>query len=111
MRGPTTRFFEALVDSGASDCIFTADIAKAIGINMESGIKDSRTGLGGLQEVWIHPVILYIGEHALNIKACFAQTLPVAGLLGRVGFFEHFKITFDPTSNPPGLELERVYKT
>jgi hypothetical protein len=30
--------------------------------------------------------------------------------LGRVGFFEHFKITFDPSSNPPGFDLERIYK-
>ena len=53
---------------------------------------------------------IYVGEHALHIDAAFAKTLPIAGLLGRVGFFEHFKITFDPTSDPPGLELEGVHK-
>jgi hypothetical protein len=110
-RGPATRHFEALVDSGAADCIFHESIAQAIGITaIESGKKSQRTGIAGLQDVWIHPVILYVGEHALNINAAFAKTLPIAGLLGRIGFFEHFKITFDPTSNPPGLELERINK-
>lgn len=46
----------------------------------------------------------------LHINAAFAKTLPVAGLLGRIRFFDHFKITFDPTSDPPGLELERVHQ-
>jgi hypothetical protein len=91
--------------------MFPEDVARAIGINdIKTGARDSRQGIGGDQDVWIHPVVLYVGEHALNIEAAFAHTLPVAGLLGRQGFFEHFKITFDPTSTPPGLELERVHK-
>jgi hypothetical protein len=62
------------------------------------------------QDVWVHPVVLHVGEHALDIKAAFTKNLPVSGLLGRRGFFEHFKITFDPSSDPPGMELERVLK-
>ncbi len=109
-RGLTTRPFEALVDSGATDCMFPASIAAAIGLDLKAGAKNQRIGIGGKQEVWVHPVILYVGEHVLSINASFAETLPVAGLLGRIGFFEHFKITFDPASRPPGLELERVHK-
>jgi hypothetical protein len=109
-RGTTTRFFEALVDSGASDCMFPESIASAIGIKVESGKNEFRNGIGGPQEVWTHPIVLYVGEHTLPINAAFAKTLPVGGLLGRRGFFDHFKITFDPTSDPPGLELERVHK-
>jgi hypothetical protein len=58
----------------------------------------------------MHPISLLVGEHMLHVNAAFSDTLPVAGLLGRSGYFEHFRITFDPASNPPGLELERVYK-
>jgi hypothetical protein len=109
--GPTTRFFEAMVDSGATDCMFPADVATAVGItDIRKGKKDERNGIGGTQDVWLHPVILYIGEHALNIEAAFCDTLPVGGLLGRRGFFEYFKITFDPTTDPPGLDLERIHK-
>lgn len=45
-----------------------------------------------------------------KIKAGFVADLPLAGLLGRIGFFEYFKITFDPSTSPPGFELERIYK-
>ena len=107
--GPKTRQFEVLVDSGASDCIFHADTARSIGINLESGRKEIRNGIGGSQEIWIHTIQLYIGAEMLSIEAGFAKTLPVAGLLGRKGFFENFKITFDPSSLPPGMEIERVH--
>jgi hypothetical protein len=75
-----------MVDSGASDCLFPESIALALGIKMESGAKELRRGIGGNQDVWIHPVVLYIGSHALNINAAFCKTLPVAGLLGRKVF-------------------------
>jgi hypothetical protein len=106
-----TRAFEAIVDSGASDCIFPEAVAIALGIKVESGKKEQRNGIGGSQDVWIHPVQLYVGAEVVEINAAFAKSLPVAGILGRIGFFEHFKITFDPSSEPPGLELERIYKT
>ena len=108
-RGPKTRLFEALVDSGASDCIFHATLATAIGINLESGRKEVRSGIGGVQDIWMHPIQLYVGSELLNIEAGFAKDLSVAGLLGRLGFFEHFRVTFDPSSVPPGMEIERVH--
>jgi hypothetical protein len=58
----------------------------------------------------VHPIQLYVGTDIIEINAAFSAGLPIAGLLGRIGFFEHFKITFDPSSDPPGLEVERVYK-
>ena len=67
-------------------------------------------GVGGRTEVWIHPVSLFVGTQVLQINAAFSGALPVAGLLGRSGFFEYFRITFDPGGDPPGLELERVHK-
>jgi hypothetical protein len=104
-RAQRTRPFEALVDSGASDCMFPIALAAAIGIKVESGRQEDRTGIGGAQIVWVHPVQLYVGADIIDINAAFAKTLPVAGILGRAGFFEHFRITFDPSGNPPGLEL------
>lgn len=90
--------------------MFPEALASAIGIRLESGKKQQRSGIGGVQDVWVHPVLLYVGSYILEINAAFAKTLPVAGLLGREGFFEHFKVIFDPSSDPPGLELERIYK-
>jgi len=105
-----SRPFEALVDSGATICIFHHEIAKAIGLKIENGRKEQMNGIGGPQDVWMHPVQLFVGGELLEIEAGFAKTLPVAGILGRKGFFQFFKITFDPSSEPPGLELERIHK-
>ena len=110
LRGQATRYFEALVDSGAADCMFQASLASAIGLELTAGTPSARTGIGGQSEVWVHPISLFVGEHVLQLNAAFSETLPVAGLLGRSGFFEHFRITFDPAGHPPGLELERIYK-
>ena len=46
-----------------------------------------------------------------KIRAGFTNELPIAGVLGRIGFFEHFKITFDPSGLTPGFDLERFYRS
>src|SRR5215467_1132737 len=62
--------------------------------------------------LYLHNISLYIpGGNIIKIRAGFTDELPIAGLLGRKGFFEHFKVTFDPSNNPPGFELERIYRT
>jgi hypothetical protein len=109
-RAGRTRPFEALVDSGASDCIFHEMVAAAIDIKLESGSREQRAGVGGTQDVWVHPIQLFVADQILEIEAAFAKELPIAGVLGRSGFFEHFRITFDPVSDPPGLDIERVHK-
>jgi hypothetical protein len=108
-RARRTRPFEALVDSGASDCIFHEMVATAIDIKLESGNREQRNGVGVAQDVWVHSVQLFVGDQILEIEAAFAKELLIAGVLGRSGFFEHFRITFDPASDPPGLDIESVY--
>ena len=109
---PPTKKFEAIIDSGASKCIFHSDIGKAVGLNIEKGEEEATTGVSGQPTMtYLHHVSLYVpGGHIIRIKAGFTAELPVAAILGRSGFFEHFKITFDPSSNPPGFELERIYR-
>lgn len=106
-----SRPFEAMVGSGAADCMFHASIASAIGIKLESGRKEQRMGIsGGGADVWVHPIQLYVGMDMFSIDAVFSADLPLAGLLGRSGFFEHYRVTFDPAPNPPELEIERIYR-
>jgi hypothetical protein len=50
------------------------------------------------------------GGHILKIKAGFTQELPMAGILGRNGFLEHFRVVFDPSDVTPGFEIERFYQ-
>jgi hypothetical protein len=101
---------EALVDSGAADTIFRADIGTFLGIDVETGIKTTLGGfvVGSRTEVYYYRVRLWVGEEAITITAGFVSKLSVAAILGRRGFFEYFIVTFDPTATPPGLGLERL---
>lgn len=99
-----------MVDSGAADCMFHASLLSPLGMKLDSGRREERIGIGGKQEVWVHSVQLFIGSDLLAIDAAFAPGLPLGGLLGRSGFFESYKVTFDPAPNPPEMELERVYR-
>ena len=104
---PRTKKFETVIDSGAARCVFHADIAKFLNLELKSGIKEITNGIGGPEENWIHEVMLYIPGGPVKIKAGFKENLPVVGLLGTQGFFQHFTITFDATA----LEctLDRIY--
>lgn len=108
---PPTKRFEALVDSGASRCIFHASLGRAIGLNIEKGEHDQTVGVSGKPTViYLHNVSLHVpGGHILKIKAAFTAELPMAGILGRNGFFEHFKVLFDPSGTTAGFEIERFY--
>jgi hypothetical protein len=105
--------FEAIVDSGSCACLFHADVGKAHGLKLKDGAKGPLSGVvgGACGEVYYHKVKLCIGSHMIPINAGFSETLTVAGLLGRHGFFEHFSVLFDPANNPPGFEITRIYRT
>lgn len=90
-----TKRFEALIDSGATRCLFHADIASSIGIDLRSGVREITNGIGGQEETWVHDLTLYIPGGPVQIRASFKENLPIAGLLGTNGFFEHFNITFE----------------
>jgi hypothetical protein len=102
--------FETLVDSGADACIFNASICNALQLELTRGIHGLMGGVaGGVQiDVWYHDVKLWVGADMLKIRAGFCERLPIAGLLGRRGFFEHHIVTFDPSANPPGFEIQRI---
>ena len=80
---------------------------ESIGLNIQAGEEDETTGVSGQRtKIYLHNVSLYIQGQIIKIRAGFTGELPLAGLLGRIGFFEHFKITFDPSNTPPGVDLE-----
>lgn len=110
--GPQTKRFEALIDSGAPDCLFSADIAAFLKIKIESGTEGFMGGLvqGPKVKVHYHYVNLWVGAEMIRIKAAFASGMSAAAILGRRGFFENFIIKFDPTLVPPGFEITRVVR-
>lgn len=90
----------ALIDSGADYCIFHAEIGEQIGLVIESGKRLPFFGSSGQeQSAFFHEIKLEIGGHEVTCFAGFShelQSLPY-GILGQVGFFDSFKITFDHT--------------
>ncbi len=108
-----TSRFEAIVDSGAFDCLFHADIARAVGIrDVASGTLKTSGGVvkGARMSTYMHEVRLIVGSDSFKIEAYFTENLPVAGLLGRNGFFDKYVITFDPRGDAPGFDLARIHQ-
>jgi hypothetical protein len=104
---PRSKRFEAIVDSGASRCVFHAQIGAALGLDITSGEVETTLGIAGPTPTYLHDISLYAPGGIIAIRAAFSFDLPVPGVLGMIGFFSNFTITFDPV----GLrcELERIY--
>jgi len=106
---PRTRQFEAIIDSGASRCVFHSNIGRFLGLDIESGEKEITQGIGGPSDTYLHDIVLYIPGGPVTIKAAFKEDLPIAALLGMNGFFQHFVITFNQSALV--CDLDRLYES
>ncbi len=91
------RPLEALIDSGAARSMFHADYAAILGLKLESGRPEIIAGVTGSDTAWLHEVVLHLPGGPVKIVAGFMRNMPLAGLLGMNGFFEHFSVAFDST--------------
>jgi hypothetical protein len=105
---PRTKRFEAIIDSGATRCLFNADIGRSIGLDIASGDLEETMGIDNVSKTYIHEISLYAPGGPIKIKAGFMEGLRVAGLLGMNGFFEHFVVKFEVSEL--AFEIERVYR-
>ncbi|GAC1370930.1 MAG: hypothetical protein NVSMB39_4290 [Candidatus Saccharimonadales bacterium] len=88
--------YEVLIDSGADICIFDAELAELLGLELKNGEYAAvRGATGELQDVYIHPVEVTVGPHTFGIRVAFMATPGPYGLAGQRGFFSQFRITFD----------------
>jgi hypothetical protein len=99
---------ECLIDSGATSCLFHADIARILGLNLHSGVRQLTNGISGVEETWVHEVMLHLPGGPVRVSAGFKDNLNIAGLLGMRGFFEHFNVSFDSALKE--CLLARVYQ-
>lgn len=101
---------EAVVDSGSQTCLFHAAFGRLLGIDIESGVEGPLGGVigGAMGKVYYHKVRLLAAGETYEIAAGFSHQLSCAGLLGQVGFFDHFITTFDYTPDPPCFEVTRI---
>lgn len=90
--------YEVLVDSGADVCIFDAQIAEILKINLKKGKKKKVSGITGVAEpYYIHPVTITVGGWKYKIEAGFLPNIGNLGygVVGQNGFFDIFVVKFD----------------
>jgi hypothetical protein len=87
--------------------MFHGSIGRALGLDIDRGLKEETLGVSGSSVGYIHTVSLFLPGGPIRINASFSDELPIAGLLGMSGFFDHFRITFD--SRARYCELERLF--
>jgi len=89
-----------LVDSGADLSLVSRDLCDSLGKRWEDGRRRTLHGISRKRvcqvESRVHDVHLVVAELGIQITipVCFAEGhAPL--LLGRDGFFEYFRVTFD----------------
>lgn len=90
--------YEALIDSGADFCIFHAEIADILNINIFDGKEENFGGIsGGQSKAYFHRLKMYVSGWPYNFYCGFSPDIPSEGygVLGQTGFFEQFKVKFD----------------
>ena len=86
---------DALVDSGASISMFKSEIGRALGIDIEAGSKKIFQSASAKLIGYIHEVNITIADKNFKTKIAFSDDLSTSfNLLGRLGIFEKFNITF-----------------
>lgn len=95
-----------MVGTGSDYCLFHASIGASIGVKIHSGPEGD---LGGVissprSKVYYHDIKLVVGADIVEIKAGFSWDLN-ENLLGQIGFFDNFIVTFDPTPLPLALKF------
>ena len=88
----------ALVDSGADACLFPKGVGDQLGLDIRSGHRVDFTGLGGNKSsFYFHEIEILFGHYQIKTKAGFSTSydIGVGGILGQLGFFEEFVVSFD----------------
>ncbi len=89
--------FDAYIDSGATYSIFHIDVAAILGLKYHTGRRMMiRVGDGKLIEIYVHKLPVQFAGHKFNAVIGFSEKLGIGfNLLGRVDFFNKFRICFN----------------
>jgi hypothetical protein len=94
-----------ILDTGATYSLFPAEIGEYIGLELGAGREEETVVSNGeTMKFFVHPVRVWFAEYQVDIDAGFGEEVEFP-VLGRVGFFDQFRITFDNGSNQPGFEI------
>lgn len=90
--------FYALIDSGSDYCLFPADFAPLLGLNLIVMPGVTGYGLGDDSDMRFAPLELEIGGLGKwEVYAAFSTLWNGRGmgLIGHLGFFDRFRVRFD----------------
>ncbi len=101
---------ESIADTGAEHCVFDAEIADGLGIPVRKGQQVAFSGIArGAETIgYLHAVTLTVAAQSYEAPIVFAYGLSITGILGQIGFFDHFIVTFDWTPHPPCFDVQRI---
>ena len=96
----TEKKFFMLVDSGADNCILDRDVAEFLGINIYEGEHIKTGGIGEAADIYyLNDIYINIGGEEIKtlcgFKDGYLMNGLISGVLGRQGFFDHFKVCID----------------
>lgn len=102
-----------MLDSGSAVCLFRADWADYLKLDLTNGKTGEIGGIvsGAKGTAVYQPVQVYVEDETIvTLNVGFSRKLSVPGILGRRGFFDLFRVTFDHSASPPFFELEKIEK-
>ena len=101
---------ESIVDSGADHCIFDAEVGDELGIPIKDGKEVAFSGIarGAETKGYLHTVTITVAAQNYEAPIVFAYGLATIGILGQIGFFNHFTVSFDWTPDPPCFDVQRI---
>ena len=98
MSGKNLVGYRAVVDSGSDYCVFEAQVALYLGINLTAGNKRKIRGIGGNTiKGYEHKVLFKVAGKQYETKVIFSKQIPENsfGVLGSQGLFDNFKVIFN----------------
>ncbi len=83
----------ASVDTGASFCVFGAEIAEALGLDLTSGIrKRFRTANSGFEAYGHEVELIVFGVATQSVVYFFADPIIDKNVLGRIGWLDRVRL-------------------
>jgi len=89
--------YEALIDSGAGFCIFHAELAPILGIDLKSVKPEEFGGIVAGGVGYVHTVEFRVKGDRYETVCAFSEDIndDGYGILGHIGFFDHFRVKFE----------------
>lgn len=87
--------FDVLVDSGAEHNILSVEVAEHLGVPLETADHVIVVGAGGHElDGFKSTLDLQLGRHRWRAPVIFSDAGRRRGILGQIGFFAFFSVTF-----------------